>query len=230
MQASDSTEGPSDLSATSRSWKGAVLPCVVIVGVGVWLLVVDRLDLLAVKSGTPMTLPPSEATPSAAPTRDETPGANVGIAGLSASGLLRPNEAGLADDEPVIGVATGGESRAYVVRSFEINGIQRVEDIGTHLVNDVVAGRPICVTHCDRSRSTRVLTTSDTTTRTDRPLDVRIGGWQNSMVLVVEGRRYEHHSPDIPLADVRFETTTWGEWRAAHPETLVYLRESAAPR
>lgn len=222
------------MSATSRSWKAAVLPCVVIVGVGVWLLVVDRWDLLAVKSGTPMTLPTSEAPPSAAPTRDETPSATVGIAGLSASGLLRPDEVDLADDEPVIGVATGGEARAYVVRSFEINGIQRVEDIAAHLVNDVVAGRPICVTHCDRSRSTRVLTTTETATeatpRTDRPLDVRIGGWQNSMVLVVEGRRYEHHSPDIPLADVRFETTTWGKWRAAHPETLVYLRESAATR
>lgn len=247
------------MSTTHRPWKALASFFVIIACIAGWLWVVDHFDLLVVKSGTPMRLPAQDgAAPVApgapgAPKRYQTPSASVGIPGLTASRLLRPDQIQLADDEQVIGVTVDGESRAYVVSSFEINGIQRVEDISAHLVNDVIAGRPICVTHCDRSHSTRVLTlarnkseSSVPETRAQDPsvqessaketptpessatksLDVRIGGWQESMVLVVDGSRYPHHSPDIPLADVQFTTTTWGKWRAEHPETLVYVRET----
>lgn len=201
-----------------------------------WFWLVDRLDRIALQLGTGATLrsPAGDAEPSTAdPASSSTPsaaqGTNVGleadinVAGVAAPQLVPADEIELEDAEPVIGVEVAGEARAYVVKAFEVRSILRIEDIGVHVVCDVVGGRPICVTHCDRSKQTRVLAGS-TKPEESVPLDVRVGGWADGMVLVVQGTRYAHLSKEIPLADVQFITTTWGAWRARHPETLVYSR------
>jgi hypothetical protein len=41
------------------------------------------------------------------------------------------------------------------------------------------------------------------------------------MVVMVGQREYGQNSPEIPLTDLEFERTTWGEWKSAHPDTDV---------
>ena len=50
--------------------------------------------------------------------------------------ITTPEQAGLDSDEPVIGLSTGGEARAYPVRTLRFREI----------VNDELAGTPILVT------------------------------------------------------------------------------------
>jgi hypothetical protein len=195
-----------------------------------WFWLVDRLDRIALQLGTGATLrsPAGDADPASTSTPAAAQGTNVGleadinVAGVAAPQLFSADQIELEDAEPVIGVEVAGEARAYVVKAFEVRSILRIEDIGVHVVCDVVGGRSICVTHCDRSKQTRVLAGLPKPEESV-PLDVRVGGWSDGMVLVVQGARYAHLSKEIPLEDVQF-ITTWGEWRARHPETLVYSR------
>lgn len=144
------------------------------------------------------------------------------IPGVSAPMLYPADQVKLSDEDRVIGVVVDNEPRAYVLDAFAVRGMQRKEDVGVHIVNDYFGSRPICVTHCDRTHSTRVLTTKRPDPTAVGPIDLRVGGWTKGMLLVIDGRRYEHHSDELPLADVEYVTTTWGKWRADHPETLVY--------
>lgn len=148
----------------------------------------------------------------------------VGVVGITSPILRRPFEVKLADSERVIGVESDGEARAYVVKAFELRARGRWEDAGVQVVYDYVGRRPICVTHCDRSQSTRVFTGDESPVDFSPTFDVRVGEWQDGMVLVVNGTRYRQLSPEIPLEDVKFVTTTWGRWRSTHPDSLVYLR------
>ncbi len=65
----------------------------------------------------------------------------------------------------------------------------------------------------------RVLTSAN---RHD-PLDLRIGGKRdNDMLLFYEGRRYVQSDKQLPLADVVFTVTSWGEWKRLYPRSLLY--------
>lgn len=148
----------------------------------------------------------------------------VGVAGITSPILRRPFEAALDDSERVIGVELDGESRAYVVKAFKLSARGRLEDAGVQVVYDYLGRRPICVTHCDRSQATRVFTGDESPFDFSPTFDVRVGEGEDGLVLVVNGIRYPQLSPEIPLEEVKFVTTTWGRWRSAHPDSLVYLR------
>jgi hypothetical protein len=86
---------------------------------------------------------------------------------------------------------------------------------------------PFSIAYCDLKSHVRVLSRAG-----DTPIPLRVGGMDvdNQMVLLLDGQRYDQGSPEIPLQDVPFEKTTWGKWKARHPETLVYggdLKEHA---
>jgi hypothetical protein len=79
------------------------------------------------------------------------------------------------------------------------------------------------VTHCDITHSTRVFTAPQESSEAgSKPVDIRIGGWQNGMMLKFNGRQFAHHARNLPLDDVPFTVTNWGDWIATHPESLVY--------
>jgi hypothetical protein len=147
------------------------------------------------------------------------------VPGISGPELCRPEDVALGEQEEVIGVTVAGESRAYVVEAFAVHGAIKPVDLRVHVVNDVVGGRPVCVTHCNLTDQTRVLTDEATATADAPPLDLRVGGWADGMLLMFNGRRYGHSESAIPLDDLDFEATTWQEWYAEHPETLVYTGE-----
>jgi len=119
----------------------------------------------------------------------------------------------------VMGVSVAGRHRAYLVHAFE--------GMSSHVVNDLVGETAISVTHCSLTRCTRVFTTD----KRGAVIDLCLGGWENNkMSLRFNGVHYAQTSSDIPLADFPFEATTWRQWKAAHPDTDIYVGETDAPR
>lgn len=148
--------------------------------------------------------------------------ANLNVPGIAAPALCQPDDVKLPDDVRVIGVEIDGNARAYVVKAFEVRNFKNPGDVAVHIVNDTINNQPFCVTHCDLTHSTRVLADSRVAKNSPTAIDLRVGGWADEMILVLSGVRYLHHAETLPLADVPFTTTNWGQWRADHPKTLVY--------
>lgn len=143
--------------------------------------------------------------------------------------VLPADKAALDEDTPVIGVFVAGKARAYLLEAFE-------HGPASHLVNDVLGGVPISVTHCDVSGCSRVFTGSVV----GRPLDLSVGGQKNSrMVLKFGGQLYRQETSEpvdksgstFPYREYPAHLTVWGDWRRAHPETDVYMGsiEEATP-
>jgi hypothetical protein len=136
-------------------------------------------------------------------------------------------ESGLADDAEVIGVSSEGQHRAYLVKAFE--GPTR------HVVNDLVGGVPVSVTHCDRTDCTRAFTGP----RRDAPLPLATGGVVRDHLLLRtrEGFYFQETGESmvpgedkrLPYSDLPFVRTTWKAWREEHPDTDVYVGPAPEP-
>lgn len=134
-------------------------------------------------------------------------------AGVSDPWIVSVAEARLKDSDVIIGVVVSGEPRAYLRRAFE--GGPRA-----HVVNDRIGSISVTVTHCDLTRSTRVLTGEDS----EEAMTIGCGGWvaHEGMALQLNDEVYAQLSPDLPLSDLPFEVTTWAVWLESHPDTMVY--------
>jgi hypothetical protein len=129
----------------------------------------------------------------------------------------------LADDEPVVGVSVSAHHRAYLIRAL-------AKDALSHIVNDVLNGIPLSVTHCNLHACTRAFTGGSP----GEALDISQGGLKaGSMVLRSGGHCYrqdsceplEADSPSFPYQSHPADVTTWGAWRLRYPDTDVYLGE-----
>lgn len=147
--------------------------------------------------------------------------AHLNVPGIAHPELCRADAVELPDDTVVIGVALHAESRAYVVEAFEVWDVNQPEDLAVHVVNDIIGNQPVSITHCNFTHSTRVLTANEGVQGT-APLNVGVAGWENGMLITVDDVVYTHHERSPSLHDAPFLTTTWGDWRRQHPETLVY--------
>jgi len=136
-------------------------------------------------------------------------------------------ESRIPDDKLVIGISAGNTHRAYLIdafkmpREFHIRTATATETqkLGRHVVNDLVDGVPVSVTHCDDSSCTRVFASDG-----DESLDLAVGGWRDGqMDLLLSRERFLHNAADAPLEDYPFEITTWGRWKSDHPETEIYV-------
>lgn len=120
-------------------------------------------------------------------------------------------EAKLMDQDMVIGVVAGDEACAY--------SCEAMSQIDSHVINDVVGGKGLTVTFCDRTDHARILCSESEGT----PPKVQVGGLtDDAMVLYIGGKMYEQTSPEVPLSDHKFLRTTWKHWKTLHPNTLVY--------
>lgn len=153
---------------------------------------------------------------------DVSSSAGLRVPGVSDPSFCPPELVNLPPDTKVIGVEMNGQTRAYVVEAFEVHHVDAPEDLSVHVVNDTLGETPIAITHCNRTRLTRVLTNIPDGGSSLSPVDVCVGGWQNGMLLVVDDEMYSQHAREVPLIDVPFLTTTWSRWREQHPESLVY--------
>lgn len=125
----------------------------------------------------------------------------------------------MADADEVIGVSAGGKARAYRVKAFfgQINLV----------VNDVVGGTPVSVTHCDRKKLWRVFTDEGS-----QQLEIMLGGYIDGLVLYIRSDLYfqatglpthENDPAPFPFRPYPFEKTTWKAWLSAHPQTDAYV-------
>lgn len=133
----------------------------------------------------------------------------------AAAARLRP-------DARVIGVTVDGRHRAYVVSALK--------SIRRHVVNDRLAGAAVTVSYCDKTDCAAAFTAPGR----PAPLDLSVGGFAetgpDAGLLVRAGehryrqssrRPLEADAPPFPYRVVEVQRTTWGEWRAAHPDTDV---------
>ena len=144
------------------------------------------------------------------------------------------NAASLPDDAVVIGVEAGGRHRAYLLEALYPSA--------SHVINDLVGGKPITVTYCDMTDCVAVFTAPNS----DKPLEIAVGGWQGqmvhgkpqgSMLLRVGSNWYRqdngqpranHGDPPFPYTKTDFTRTTWKEWSGEHKDTDVYVGDVKA--
>jgi hypothetical protein len=151
-----------------------------------------------------------------------------GIPALDAPKTLAAADAPWEDDERVIGVALGGEARAYPLAVL----------VWHELVNDTLGGHPILVSYCplcgtgivfDRriAGKTRRFGVSGLLYRSDLLLYDRETEslWSQISAEAVTGA-----SRGARLELIRGDVTTWGAWQAAHPKSRVLSRETGHRR
>jgi hypothetical protein len=152
--------------------------------------------------------------------------ANPHVQLVQAPLMAVPDELPAVDDRitptvRVIGVLVNGKPRAYALDAFA--------EVSCHVVNDVLAGHPLVVTHCPRTECTRVFTAP-----AGQRLRLGVGGWLNKpggeQMILREGQEFFTHSTGESLSgrqplkyqSLEFELTTWGNWRAKHPDSDYY--------
>lgn len=127
----------------------------------------------------------------------------------------------VAGDELVLGVVSGGQSRAYPLNVLT--------GPAHEIINDTLGGRPIAATWCPLCYNGVVYARR----LEGRTLTFGVSGllWNQSMVMY-DAETNSYWSPwtgramQGPLKGTRLEAlpgelTTWDAWRSAHPETTV---------
>lgn len=143
-----------------------------------------------------------------------------GIPAIDDPQFVAAEAADLDPGEPVIGFVHGGEARAYPHRIVVFHEI----------VNDEVAGLPVAITYCPLTATSLGFKRGDTT--------LGVSGQLLNSNLVMYDRDSESYFAQIAatgitgehrgrtLDEVDVTWTTWGRWRAVHPETLVLSEDT----
>jgi hypothetical protein len=132
------------------------------------------------------------------------------------------------DDRIVFGVVVNGEARAFPKHMMELH----------EMVNDTVGGRRIGMPYCTLCGSAQAYFT-DAVPEGFETIELRTSGLLSRSNKVM----FDLHTGSVfdtftgralsgPLQDAEFTlematvlTTTWGEWRAAHPETTIVAED-----
>jgi hypothetical protein len=142
---------------------------------------------------------------------------------VEAPRALAADEAGLDDDAIVVGVVSGGEARAYPIRALWHEGL--------HTVNDTLGDVPVGVSMCplagvglayDRRVGDETLELG-TLIEVDRGSLALYDEGSGSHWGLLTGQAVEGPRQGQELGRVSSLFTTWGRWRALHPESTVYV-------
>ena len=139
----------------------------------------------------------------------------------------------LEDDDIVFGIGVNDQFRAYPRRIMEVR----------EMVNDTLGGRHLGIPYCTLCGSAQAYLTDETPEGVDRPV-LRTSGLlirSNKVMYDVNtfsvldtftGRAVNGPLAErgIALKQVGVVTTTWGEWKAAHPNTTVLVEALALGR
>ncbi len=137
------------------------------------------------------------------------------------------------DDSIVFGVVVDGEARAYPKNQMEVH----------EMVNDTLGGRRIAIPYCTLCGSAQAYYTDDVAGRSE-PLVMRTSG------LLVRSNKvmyelttfsvfdtFRGNAVSGPLQDqgvvleqLSVVTSTWGDWKAEHPETTIVARDGGIDR
>ncbi len=144
-----------------------------------------------------------------------------------------PTATWLADSAVVFGITVNGESRAYPRRIMEVR----------EMVNDTLGGRDLGIPYCTLCGSAQAWFTDNLPGVDERPV-LRTSGLliRSNKVMydlntfsvfdtfrgdAVTGPLAEQH---VQLTQASVVTTTWGEWKRAHPDTTVLVEALALGR
>jgi hypothetical protein len=139
----------------------------------------------------------------------------------------------LDDDDVVFGVEINGESRAYPRQIMEVR----------EMVNDTLGGRDIAMPYCTLCGSAQVYFTDELPDGIDRPI-MRTSGLlirSNKVMYELntqsvfdtftgEAVTGELAAKGLVLEQAGVVTTTWGQWRTAHPDTTALVSALALGR
>ncbi|MEN8159847.1 MAG: DUF3179 domain-containing protein [Myxococcota bacterium] len=155
-----------------------------------------------------------------------------GIPALDQPAHLAAGDAEWLDDgEPVVGVAVGGEARAYPLRIIDWH----------ELVNDTLGGVPFSLVYCTLCGSAIAY---DARTESGEPRSFLTSGLlhrSNKLMLDRETRTLWNQltgrpvlgplaAEEIELALLPAVVTRWGAWRERHPATTVLSLETGHVR
>lgn len=137
----------------------------------------------------------------------------------------------LADDAVVFGIVLNGEARAYPRRIMEVR----------EMVNDTLGGRDLGIPYCTLCGAAQAFLTDAVPVGFERPI-LRTSGLlirSNKVMYDVNtfsvfdtfrGVGVTGPMTGVVLPQVTVITTTWGEWKTAHPETTVLIEADALGR
>jgi hypothetical protein len=139
----------------------------------------------------------------------------------------------LDDDDVVFGVVINGESRAYPRQIMEVR----------EMVNDTLGGREFGMPYCTLCGSAQVWFTDDLPEGVDRPVLRTSGLLTRSNKVMFDLNTFSIFDTFLgtaqsgPLAEQGISldqhsvvTSTWVDWREAHPETTVLIEELSLDR
>ena len=139
----------------------------------------------------------------------------------------------LGDDDVIFGVEINGESRAYPRRIMEVR----------EMVNDSLGGRDFAMPYCTLCGSAQVWFTDDLPAGVDRPVLRTSGLLTRSNKVMFDLNTFSVFDTflgtavtgplaqdGITLRQHSVVTSTWGQWRADHPNTTVLVEELALRR
>jgi hypothetical protein len=139
----------------------------------------------------------------------------------------------LKDDDVVFGIGVNGEFRAYPRRIMEVR----------EMVNDTLGGRQLGIPYCTLCGAAQAYFTDEVPEGVARPV-LRTSGLlirSNKVMYDINTfsvfDTFKGNAVTGPLAEkgitlrqTSVVTTTWGEWKAAHPETTVLVEALALGR
>lgn len=135
------------------------------------------------------------------------------------------------DGDTVFGIVIAGEARAYPKNIMEVH----------EMVNDRLGGRSIAIPYCTLCLSAQAYFTDDV--KGFRPLLRTSGLLSRSNKFMYDVRSWSAvdtftgkaisgplHDARITLKQATVVTSSWGEWRAAHPHTTIIAKDGGIGR
>ncbi|MEO1562865.1 MAG: DUF3179 domain-containing (seleno)protein [Pseudomonadota bacterium] len=139
----------------------------------------------------------------------------------------------LEEDQVVFGIVVNGQARAYPRSIMEVR----------EMVNDTLGGRDLGIPYCTLCGAAQAYFTDDLPEGVERPILRTSGLLSRSNKVMYDLNTYSVFDTFLgkaltgPLAEkgvvlkqASVVTTTWGEWKAAHPDTTVLKERYALGR
>ncbi|CUH52446.1 DUF3179 domain-containing (seleno)protein [Shimia marina] len=139
----------------------------------------------------------------------------------------------LKESDVVFGIEVNGEARAYPRRIMEVR----------EMVNDSLGGRDLGIPYCTLCGAAQAYFTDDVPAGVKRPVLRTSGMLIRSNKVMYDVESYSVFDTflgkavtgplakkGVTLKQASVVTTTWGEWRAAHPDTTVLVEALALGR
>lgn len=146
--------------------------------------------------------------------------------GIEFPKMVAPDEIELREKQEVLGVVVAGQARAYPL--FSMRGMAE-QVINDHVIDETGKRKPFTVTYCNLTECTRVFEAEDD--RDVASLRVGIMGLLDGGLAVIWKQNGFKQTDELEgLRDYPYERTSWADWKAAHPDTLVFAGPSKEER